>query len=382
MDYLTHNEIKYVQQHLEENIQLLKTLTEIPSPTFHEKKRATFCLNWLQSIGANAYMDNVNNVICPINGENNETLIIIMAHNDIAFPDIQNIQVKQVDNKLFAPGIGDDTANMVNMLMTIQYIIKMRLQPKYQILFVINSGEEGLGNSMGCRQIIEEYHSKIKEFISLDGYLNECTYCAVGSKRYQIDVKTHGGHSYVNFGQENAIAWIAKIITQLNQISLPTEAKTTFNFGKIEGGSAINVIANHASVTYEFRSSSQQCLNIMEQSFQKIINNINDKHIDIQIKVLGERPGNGPLSQEKMRKFTSRNLNIIQHFYKKNIILCENSTDSNIPLSYGICANTIGTIIGGDAHTYHEWIDINSIPIGFQVAMALILQYVDWELRI
>ena len=40
----------------------------------------------------------------------------------------------------------------------------------------------------------------------------------------------------------------------------------------------------------------------MEQSFQKIINNINDKHIDIQIKVLGERPGNGPLSQEKMRK--------------------------------------------------------------------------------
>lgn len=37
MDYLTHNEIKYVQQHLEENIQLLKTLTEIPSPTFHEK---------------------------------------------------------------------------------------------------------------------------------------------------------------------------------------------------------------------------------------------------------------------------------------------------------------------------------------------------------
>ena len=83
-----------------------------------------------------------------------------------------------------------------------------------------------------------------------------------------------------------------------------------------------------------------------------------------------------------MRKFTSRNLNIIQHFYKKNIILCENSTDSNIPLSYGICAKTIGTIIGGDAHTYHEWIDINSIPIGFQVAMALILQYVDWELRI
>ena len=292
MDYLTHNEIKYVQQHLEENIQLLKKLTEIPSPTFHEKKRATFCLNWLQSIGAHAYMDNVNNVICPINGENNGTFIVIMAHNDIAFPDIQNIQVKQVDDKLFAPGIGDDTANMVNMLMTIQYIIKMRLQPKYQILFVINSGEEGLGNSMGCRQIIEKYHSKIKEFISLDGYLNECTCCAVGSKRYRIDVKTHGGHSYVNFGQENAIAWIAKIITQLNQISLPTEAKTTFNFGKIEGGSAINVIANHASVTYEFRSSSQQCLNIMEQSFQKIINNINDKRIDIQVKVLGERPSN------------------------------------------------------------------------------------------
>lgn len=382
MDYLTYKETIYIQQHFEENIQLLKKLTEIPSPTFHEKKRATFCLNWLLSLGANAYMDHVHNVICPIEGYCNDKIIVIMAHNDIAFPDIQDIQVQQIDDKLFAPGIGDDTANMVNMLMTIKYMIEKKLKPKYQILFVINSGEEGLGNSMGCREIIEKYHSQIKEFISLDGYLNECTCCAVGSKRYQIDVTTDGGHSYVNFGQENAITWIAKIITQLNQISLPTEAKTTFNFGKIEGGSAINVIANHASVTYEFRSSSQQCLDIMEQSFQNIIHHINNKHVDIQIKVLGERPGNGPLSQEKMEKFTNRNLNIIQHFYKKDVILCENSTDSNIPLSYGICANTIGTIIGGDAHTYHEWIDINSIPIGFQVAMALILQYVDWELRI
>ncbi len=42
MDYLTYEETIYIQQHFEENIQLLKKLTEIPSPTFHEKSVLLF----------------------------------------------------------------------------------------------------------------------------------------------------------------------------------------------------------------------------------------------------------------------------------------------------------------------------------------------------
>ena len=35
-----------------------------------------------------------------------------------------------------------------------------------------------------------------------------------------------------------------------------------------------------------------------------------------------------------------------------------NSADSNIPLSLGIPANTIGTVSGGLAHTRQEWVDL------------------------
>ena len=52
-----------------------------------------------------------------------------------------------------------------------------------------------------------------------------------------------------------------------------------------------------------------------------------------------------------------------------------NSTDSNIPLSLGIPANTIGTIDGGSAHTRQEWVDIASLPTGLKIVLGLMLEY-------
>lgn len=51
-----------------------------------------------------------------------------------------------------------------------------------------------------------------------------------------------------------------------------------------------------------------------------------------------------------------------------------NSTDSNIPLSLGIPANTIGTVSGGLAHTRQEWVDLRSLPTGLKIAVALMAQ--------
>lgn len=373
--YLSEKEEFYVLNHLEENKTLLMSLGKIPAPSYHEFQRAKYCKDWLELQGAQGvYIDDVYNVIYPLHCDEDNDIVVFMAHSDIAFCDQEDIEIVQKGHRLYGAGIGDDTANVVNLLMTMKYVIQQQLNPSLGLLFVINSCEEGLGNSRGCQKIFEQYHSRIKEFISFDGYLNECTNSAVGSRRYKITVNCEGGHSYADFGKDNAIAIIAKMIVDLDHISLPQEDKVTYNFGMIEGGTTINAIASQASLLYEFRSCQQTCLEDMETHLQNILTKYKEKY-KIQIETLGIRPGNGPIDHEKLMQMTNRNIDIIQHYYPSTVNICAYTTDSNIPLSYGICANTIGTIIGGNAHTYHEWIDLESIGIGFKVAMAIVLQY-------
>ncbi len=201
--------------------------------------------------------------------------------------------------------------------------------------------------------------------------MNQCTNSAVGSKRYRLTVHCQGGHSYADFGKENAIETLSKIMYELSHQQIPTEAKTTYNFGKIEGGTTINAIASTATLLYEYRSSMQSCLDIMEKQFQEIVSH----YSNVEIEILGVRPGNGLLNQEEFEKFTDHNVRLIKEYYLDDVEKCANGTDSNIPLSYGICANTIGTLMGEKAHTYDEWIDLDSYKIGFKVMMNIILEY-------
>ena len=105
------------------------------------------------------------------------------------------------DGKIFSPGIGDDTANVAIMLMIVKFILENHMSPKGAVMFVVDSGEEGLGNLKGCRQIMEDYAGRIKEVLALDGTFTSMVTGAVGSMRYRVEVLTEGGHSYGHFGR-------------------------------------------------------------------------------------------------------------------------------------------------------------------------------------
>jgi len=70
-----------------------------------------------------------------------------------------------------------------------------------------------------------------------------------------------------------------------------------------------------------------------------------------------------------------RRPDIISNFYTGDIDFAAYSTDSNVPLSLGIPANTIGTVLGALAHTREEWVDISSLPKGLGIVLSLMLLY-------
>ena len=369
---------EYVNAHTEEAIELLETLGKIPAPSHHEEKRAEFCKEWLKSQGAyKVYIDEAKNVICEIGCDNYEDIVVFMAHTDIVFTDEQELPMKREGNRLYAPGIGDDTANLVNLLMAAKYILNNKVSTNKGILIVANSCEEGMGNLKGSKEVFKNYGSRIKEFYSFDSYLSHCINQPVGSYRYKIKVRGEGGHSYSDFGQESAIYIMSSLIQELYKIEVPREEKTTFNVGYIEGGTTVNSIAEEAFILYEYRSSSDKCLKIMENNFNKVIEKFKAEGKNISVEIIGVRPGMGDIDKEALKAWTDKNIAIIKKYYHGEIENGAASTDANIPLSKGILANTIGTIQGDNAHKRDEWVDLNSIPTGLSIALQLMLQYVE-----
>ena len=377
---MLHPEIKktaenYADQVRAEQLALLKTLGVIPAPSRQENLRAVFVRDWMRKNGLDkAFIDDAKNVVAPYDCEGKDSFIVFAAHTDVVFPDTEALPLTEDDEKLYAPGIGDDTSNLVNLLLAARYIAQTHVTFPFGVLFVANACEEGLGNLDGTKALFKTYGRKIKAFYSIDGYLSQCTNCSVGSYRYRVSCSTQGGHSYLDFGRTNAIEVLCRLVEALYKVEVPAEDKTTFNVGVIEGGSTVNSIAQRASMLYEFRSPSQKCLEEMEKKFNTAVDSVRGDDREITIELLGVRPGNGPIDRSQLQTFTDGSAGVISAFYDGALDFQPFSTDSNIPLSLGIPGNTIGTVAGALAHTRSEWIDKASLNTGLKIALSLMLR--------
>lgn len=369
---------QFIEQHREEAIALLEELGKIPAPSHREDKRAAFCKRWFERKGCSeVWIDEAKNVICKFNCDKYEDMIVLMAHTDIVFDDMEELPMRRQDNILAAPGIGDDTSNLVNLMMGAAFLVKYAGQLKIGVMVVANSCEEGLGNLKGCKEIFNNYGNRIKAFYSFDGYMSMCTSIPVGSHRYRIQVLVQGGHSYQNFGRDNAIHIAAQIIDELYRTDPPKEEVTTYNVGKISGGTTVNSIPQEAVILYEYRSSSEKCLQEMQMKFHQVIDKFRMQGKKINVEILGIRPGAGEIDQMELERWTEENIACIREFYDGELDLAPYSTDANIPLSRGIIANTIGTVKGGGAHTREEWVDLNSMPAGMGIVLSILVRYMD-----
>lgn len=157
----------YAEECRTEQLELLRTLGKMPAPTRKEDFRAAFCRDWLRAQGAeNVRIDSAKNVICKL-GPDTEELVVFAAHTDIVFPDVENLPLREEGGKLFAPGIGDDTANLVNLLMAAKYLIQKQTALEYGVLVVANACEEGLGNLDGTKALFAKYGTRIQGSILL-----------------------------------------------------------------------------------------------------------------------------------------------------------------------------------------------------------------------
>lgn len=375
---LTENMKTYVEQTHERAKNFVRDLCRIPAPSGMEENRSAYVKAWFEENGGeNVTIDEAKNVICPYNiKDDKEPLIVIMAHLDTVFPDLEPMPFEERDGRFFSPGVTDDTANLATLAVAARYIMTNRIPTRYGILFVANSCEEGLGNLKGCRQIVRDYGDRIRHFITVDGTSHQrIVNHGVGSHRYKVVLRTEGGHSYGKFGNRNAIACLSNMITALYNVKVPSEgdSKTTYNVGTIEGGTSVNTIAQEATMLYEYRSDSIACLSSMEKMFGSVIEAYRAMGLEIEVERIGERPVGKEPDTEDAKELIQFVSDSIRDVIGKEPRFASSSTDANIPLSVGIPAVCITGAEGGGCHTREEWLDVESMKRG----VALILDFLS-----
>ncbi|MFA6946404.1 MAG: M20/M25/M40 family metallo-hydrolase [Pedobacter sp.] len=341
-------------------------LTEIPAPPFMEQKRAERFRQMLQEAGIDTiWIDEAGNVLALRKGKGNGKTILFEGHLDTVFPIETDVTVKMKGDTLFAPGIGDDTRALSVVITVLKGMNKAGIATESDILIAGTVGEEGLGDLRGIKHLFQSGKIKIDSHIALDGGdIDRLSINGLGSLRYKITFKGPGGHSWGAFGLANPHHAMGKAIDYFNTAAgafVASGPKTSYNVGRIGGGTSVNSIPFETWMEVDMRSLSPEKLKGIEQILHNQINKaLNDYNSGIKtgakltahFEKIGERPSglqaeNLPLIQKAMATI---------EYFKAKPALGTGSTNSNIPISLGVPSITIGRGgKGGDAHSLDEW---------------------------
>ncbi|MEO8174520.1 MAG: M20/M25/M40 family metallo-hydrolase [Sediminibacterium sp.] len=366
-----------------QTIKDLITLTQIPSPPFKEKARAEKFRQMLREIGVDSiWTDAAGNVIALRRGKSGKKTVVIEGHLDTVFSEGTDVTVKQKGDTLFAPGIGDDTRGLNVVLTVLKVMNAVKIKTDADILFIGTTGEEGLGDLRGVKQLFNS-GLPIDSYISIDeASIASLTYGAVGSRRYRVTYKGPGGHSYSAFGlvnPHNASARAIHYFINDADAFTKTGVKTTYNIGVMGGGSSVNVIPAESWMEVDMRSENAERLNMLDrllkQAVQKGLQEENKMKrigadLTVEMKIVGDRPSG---VQDTALALINRAAAAAQYLGSEpglNI----SSTNSNIPISKHIPAITIGR--GGKtggAHSLKEWYINEKGYLGIQYALLLLV---------
>lgn len=355
-------------------------ICEIPAPPFKEEARAEYVKSRFEELGlSHVRADEEGNIIAERPGTSRRPSVIVSAHLDTVFPEGTDVRVRTEGNRLYAPGISDNTCGVASITELVRALNAAHIETEGTVYFVATVGEEGEGNLRGARHLFTRgaLREGVDAFVSLDGPgVERITHRALGSRRYRVTINGPGGHSWGDFGIVNPVHALGRAVARFAAYPAPLAPRTSYNVGVIEGGSSINVIPERASMSVDMRSVASEEIDKLESYLRRVVEiavreensqrAMSGTSLTYDINRVGDRPsGETPASSSIVQTAIecSRALGIEPR-------LDCSSTDSNIPISLGVPAITIGA--GGmssNCHSLAEWYD----PAGRELGLKRLL---------
>lgn len=359
-------------------------LTEIPAPPFMEEVRGRRFAEMLAELGADSvWTDEAGNVIGLRRGRTGSRTIGFGGHLDTVFPEGTDVTVRQVGDTLFAPGVGDDTRGLVLVLTVLRALEEAEIETDDDVLFIGVVGEEGLGDLRGMKHIYRDGGDAPDIWIDVDGNpWGRVVSMGLGSVRYRVTFEGPGGHSWSAFGLANPAHAMSRAVRHFQDVAdtlTRNGPPTSYNVGRIGGGTSVNAIPFEAWMEVDMRSESPASLGRIEQVFRTAMEKALEEEnalrregpaLTVDMDRIGDRPSgemdpSHPLVQRALATSTVMG---VEGYVERS------STDSNVPIALGLPAVTISR--GGDSSNSHSleefWINRDAY-LAVQRALLLVV---------
>ena len=352
---------------------------EVPAPPFKEAARGELLRRAFVEAGLqNVRVDATGNVLGDRAGDGARPRLVMAAHLDTVFPEETTITIRREGNTLIGPGIGDNCRGLAVLVATARALQQAAVRTPGSMTFVANVGEEGLGDLRGVKALFgETMKNQIDRFVSIDNAGIHVSTVGVGSLRYRFTFKGPGGHSYAQFGMPNPANALGRAIAKISELQVASAPRTTFNVGRIGGGTSVNSVPSESWMEIDLRSADHAALQGLDarvlQSVDAAVHEENARwrqtgSVTVVRELVGERaagsiPAEAPIVRIALE--VARKIGMAT-------ATGESSSDANIPLSLKIPAITIG---GGGrswhSHTLDESFDASDAWKGTENAVLL-----------
>jgi tripeptide aminopeptidase len=371
LDAAARNEPHFIEEQIR--------VCEIPAPPFKEEARGRDMERLFKQLGLNdVRIDKAGNVIGVRPGAAAHPNLLFQAHLDTVFPEGTDVKVKRDGDILRAPGIADDCRGLAMMMGVIQALNDGHVQTAGTITFAADTGEEGLGDLRGTKELFNNtLKGQVDKFISVDGTGLSITNVGVGSYRYRATFKGPGGHSFAAFGLANPIQAMGRAIAKIDEFQVPSQPKTTFNVGRVGGGTSVNAIPFECWMEVDMRSSDKDSLETLNGKYKLAVQEAIDEEnkrwkgrgpVSVSNEIVGYRPAG---STPAVSAIVETAIEVTKLFGTPGD-LGEGSTDANVPMNLGIPAITIGGGGRGSAsHALDESFNMKDSYLGTQRGIVL-----------
>ena len=359
-------------------------LTEIPAPSRKEQARAQYIRAELEKLGlTDIRVDDLSNVSAVRKGTGGGPAVVFCAHLDTVFPEGTPLQVKREGDILRAPGIGDDTSNLMAVLEMFRALGRGAVQTKGDLIF-LGSVQEELG-LLGAKHWLDASGYKPDMFIAVDVGANQVWYGALRITQFKFFYTSPGAHTMESRGGPTPAKAVARAITAVYEIPLPpiADGLDTFklpvvNVGMLNGGTVFNAVPREAWFAVDLRSLDTPTQTQLEKAVEDAARRAAEQEgvgfrvekstfLDYSKARASDERRNHPLVQTALA--------VANHFRKPGtpaIVPADvGSTDANNAIAMGIPAVAIGAVLEHSPHRLEETAEASSIVPGVKSLIAL-----------
>lgn len=360
-------------------------LTEMPAPSGQERARAEYVRAEIEKLGlTDVRVDELLNVSGVRKGTGGGPSVAFVAHTDTVFPAMTDVRVKRDGKTLRAPGVGDDTGNVVAMLELFRALNRGDIRTKGDLILVASTQEEiGL---KGAKHWLHHSGYKPDMFVALDAPSNEIWYGALRIEMVKLIFTSASVHTLFSRDEPTAARAMARAIEAVYDIPLPQRIEgigglrlPTINIGMLGGGTVLNAIPAETWFTVDLRSADSPTQERLRAAIVEAGRRVaEEQRVGFRVEqtvaaedysraLSREQRLNHPLVQTAIATFN--------HFRKPGsppvIPMDLGSTDANIAISLGIPAIAAGGVLFSNPHQMEENAEAGSIVPGVQQLIAL-----------